>query len=119
MKSLRFMLPVVLMSLTTVAFAQSDAQKSDAQKSVNKPAQSDAEKSFTQLKTLAGTWQGRFAVDPPQADMDTSKPTQITMRVTSRGNALVHEMAEVGTQDDPTATTIPSPCSTWTRAACC
>ena len=42
MKSLRFMLPVVLMSLTTVAFAQSDAQKSDAQKSVNKPAQSDA-----------------------------------------------------------------------------
>jgi hypothetical protein len=102
MKSLRFMLPVVLISLTTVAFAQSDAQKSDAQKSVNKPAQSDAEKSFTQLKTLAGTWQGRFAVDPPQADMDTSKPTQITMRVTSRGNALVHEMAEVGTQDDPT-----------------
>ena len=44
MKSLRFMLPVVLMSLGTVVFAQSDAQKS-----------------FDQLKTLAGSWEGVVA----------------------------------------------------------
>ncbi|HEX9120159.1 MAG TPA: hypothetical protein VF840_06435, partial [Terriglobales bacterium] len=74
MKSLRLILSVVLMSLSTVAFAQSDAQKpvaqSDAQKTV---AQSDAQKmdapkaaapksdaqmSFDTMKTLAGSWEG-------------------------------------------------------------
>jgi len=95
MKSLRLMLPAILMSLCAMAFAQTDAQKPDAQKS-------DAQKSFDQLKTLAGTWQGPVTVDPPQADMDMSKPLQITMRVTSRGNALVHEMQESGTPLDAT-----------------
>jgi hypothetical protein len=84
MKSLRIMLPVVLMSLSAVAFAQSDAQKS-----------------FTQLKALAGTWQGVVTVDPPQADMGNGTKMQLSLRVTSRGNALVHEMHEAGKPDDP------------------
>ena len=50
MKSLRFMLSVVLMSLSTVAFAQSDAQKS-----------------FDQLKTLAGSWEGHVTTVPQAA----------------------------------------------------
>jgi len=43
MKSLRFLLSVALMSLALGAFAQSDPQKSDAQKS------------FDKLKALAGS----------------------------------------------------------------
>jgi len=56
MKSLRFMLSVVLMSLSTLTFAQSDAQKS-----------------FAQLKTLAEHWRGRATVDPPQPEMSGDK----------------------------------------------
>src|SRR6266446_4881438 len=91
MKSLRRMLSVVVLTgLSALAFAQSDAQKSDAQKS------------FDKLKTLAGSWQGPVTMVPPQADMDMSKPVQVSLRVTSKGNALVHEMQESGTPLDPT-----------------
>jgi hypothetical protein len=96
MKSPRFMLSVVLMSLSTVAFAQSDAQKSVAL------TQSDAQKSFDKLKTLAGSWQGAVTTEPRQPDWENGKPLQVTLRVTSRGNAMVHEMQEAGTPDDPT-----------------
>jgi hypothetical protein len=84
MKSLRFMLSVVLISLSTVAFAQTGAQKS-----------------FDRLKTLAGSWEGPVTTVPLDPDMN-GKPTRVTLRVTSRGNALVHEMKEAGTPDDPT-----------------
>jgi hypothetical protein len=94
MKSLRFVLAAVLISLTTLAFAQMDAQKS--------VTQSDAQKSFDKLKTLAGTWQGPITVDPPRDDVKPGTLGQITMRVTSRGNALVHEMQEAGTPLDAT-----------------
>ena len=85
MKSLRFLLSVALMSISTVAFAQSDAQKS-----------------FDKLKTLAGSWEGHVTVVPPQPEMGDGTLTQVSLRVTSRGNALVHEMKEAGTPDDPT-----------------
>jgi hypothetical protein len=85
MKSLRFLLSVALMSLSTVAFAQSDGQKS-----------------FDKLKTLAGSWEGHVTVVPSQPDMADGTLTQVSLRVTSRGNALVHEMKESGTPDDPT-----------------
>jgi hypothetical protein len=85
MKSLRFMLSAVaLMSLSTVAFPQSDAQKS-----------------FDKLKTLAGSWQARVTVTPPQPEMGDGTLMQVSLRVTSRGNALVHEMNEAGKPDDP------------------
>jgi len=83
MKSLRTMLPVVLMALSAVAFAQSDAQKS-----------------FDKLKTLAGSWGGRVTTVPPQAEME-GKLMQVTLRVTSMGNALMHEMTGSGRPDDP------------------
>lgn len=98
MKPFRFLLSVALMSFaTTFAFAQSqthEMSKTSAEKS-------DAQKSFDQLKTLAGTWRGSLKVTPPDPDMDGSTP-EITMRVTSRGNALVHEMQEAGKPLDPT-----------------
>ncbi len=90
MKFHRFMLSVVLMSLSTVAFAQTDAQKP--------VAQSDAQKSFDTIKSLAGVWDAKLTLNPPMPGMNE----QISMRVTSRGNALVHEMYSVGVPDDPT-----------------
>jgi hypothetical protein len=100
MKSLRFVLSVVLMSLSTVAFAQSDAQQSSAA-----PAPSAAQKSFTTMKSLAGNWEGPVTTDMPEAmkaKMDANpNPMQVSLRVTSRGNALVHEMTSAGSPDDP------------------
>jgi hypothetical protein len=74
---------VVLMLLSTVAFAQSDAQKS-----------------FDKLKTLSGSWEGHVTTVPQKAEMEGAL-LQLSLRVTSRGNALVHEMREAGKPDDP------------------
>jgi len=95
MKSLRFMLSVGLLSLSTMAFAQMEAQKSDVQKS-------DAQKSFEQMKNLTGSWQGPVTVDPPLHEMGNGALMQVSLRVTSRGNALVHEMKDPSKPDDPT-----------------
>ncbi|HET6177080.1 MAG TPA: hypothetical protein VFE61_09125 [Candidatus Sulfotelmatobacter sp.] len=84
MKSLKFMVCFVLISLGSLAFAQSDAQKS-----------------FDKLKTLAGTWQGPVTVDPPMPEMGNGSRAQVSLRVTSRGNALVHEMKGEDATDDP------------------
>ncbi|HSZ62206.1 MAG TPA: hypothetical protein VK828_10435 [Terriglobales bacterium] len=105
MKSLRLALSVVpmsvLMSLSTVAFAQSDMQHSDSQKSSVAPAPSEAQKSFTTMKSLAGEWEGPVNV-PEMPQMSDGKPLHVSMRVTSRGNTLVHELQEAGTPLDAT-----------------
>ncbi len=72
MKSLRFVLSVVLLSLSSAAFAQSDAQKS-----------------FDKLKTLAGSWLGTYDADP----------LHVSLRVTSMGNALIDEMKSSGPEN--------------------
>jgi len=94
MKSLRFMLSVVLLSLTSAAFAQSDAQKSLA------VVPSEAQQSFTTMKSLAGEWEGIVTV-PEAPEMSGSK-MHLSLRVTSRGHALVHEFQEAGTPLDAT-----------------
>ena len=53
-------------------------------------AQSVAQKSFEQLKVLAGSWEGNL----------DGQPLHVSLRVTSRGNALMHEMKGAG-PDDP------------------
>lgn len=89
MKLLRLMLSLaVLMSVSAVDFAQTDAPKSDAQKS------------FEKLKTVAGSWEGRVTTIPPDPDME-GKTVQLSLRVTSMGNAMVHEMTGAGRPDDP------------------
>jgi hypothetical protein len=113
MKCLRFLLFVVLMSLTTVAFAQSAAQPAappDVQQAFDKlktperswegpvttflasaqPVVPDARKNFDLMKTLAGTWQGPVTTDDPA--MSTDKPMSLSIRVASHGNALIHEL---------------------------
>jgi hypothetical protein len=83
MKSFRHALPMVLLALSAAALAQSDAQKS-----------------FDSLKTLAGSWQGVVTTTPKQDDVD-SKTGQVTLRVTSMGNAIMHEAHMQGRPDDP------------------
>ena len=83
MKTFHFLLFVVLMFSSSMATAQSGA-KAD----------------FAKLKTLAGTWEGRMTTDPPMPDMDGTA-TVVTMRVTSMGNVLMHEMTGEGRPDDP------------------
>ena len=103
MKSLRLIVPVILMSLSLTslpAFAQSEAHKMDP----SKPAgpKSDAQIGFDTLKTFAGEWEGPVTLDPPMPKMTDGKAVHISMRVTSRGNALVHELQEAGTPLDAT-----------------
>ncbi len=94
MKSLRWMLVAAAMSFSALALAQMDEQKSGAQSS-------DAQESFDKLKTLAGSWEGPVTAVPAIPEMPMDKPLHVSMRVTSRGNALVHEMQEAGTVEDP------------------
>ena len=83
MKSLRFMLSVVPVLLCIAAFAQSDAQKS-----------------FDKMKTLAGTWEGHVTTVPPEPSIE-GKLAKVSLRVTSMGNALIHEATSAGRPDDP------------------
>ena len=98
MKSLRIMLSLAaLLSLSPLAVA-----KSGPPKTTDQAAPSEAQRSFDSLKSLAGNWKGPVTIAPPQPDWKGSNLMQVTMRVTSRGNALVHELQEAGTPLDPT-----------------
>lgn len=74
MKPTPYLLSAALLAVSTLALGQSNAQKS-----------------FDQLKSLAGSWEGTI----------DGKPMQISLRVTSMGNALMHEMKMAGRSDDP------------------
>jgi len=89
MKSRRFILPAVLMLVSTLTFAQVQAPAAPP---------SDAQKSFDKLKTLAGSWTGVVAGTGSEVD---GKSVQLSLRVTSLGNALMHEMRVEGRPDDP------------------
>jgi hypothetical protein len=84
MKWMRLVITVVFLSLSTLGFSQSEARKS-----------------LDTMKTFGGSWEGAVTLDPPQPEMSDGKPVHVAMRVTSRGNAVVHEMQEAGTQLDP------------------
>ena len=88
MKS-RIALSVVFVLIAATAFA-ADAPV----------AQSDAQKSFTTMKSLAGEWEGPVTV-PEMPQISDGKPIHASLRVTSRGNVLVHEFQEAGTPLDP------------------
>jgi hypothetical protein len=76
-RHLRTLMPTLLILLLAPAafvFAQSNPPKTAG-------PQSDAKKAFEKLKTLAGSWEGTIG--------DLS--TQVTIRVTSHGAAIMHD----------------------------
>jgi hypothetical protein len=99
MRYLRFL--SLILALSTFAVSQSDMHKHE---STGKPAPSEAKQAFDQFKNLAGEWDGPVSVNPLMPGMKDQpiKPLHVTMRVTSRGNLLVHEFQEAGTPLDPT-----------------
>jgi len=98
----RFAVSVLFVLVTAAAFAQSDAAvtQPDAQKSSIAPVPSEGQKSFTSMKSLAGEWEGPITV--PEAPEMSGGKIHVSLRVTSRGNALVHELQEAGTPLDAT-----------------
>lgn len=95
MKSLRFKLTVILTLFSAVALAQHDHAATPPP-----AAPSEAQKSFDRLKMLAGSWEGTLTTVPPIKDVSGTR-VKVAIRVTSRGNALMHEMTMAGRPDDP------------------
>jgi len=62
--------------------------------------QAASQKPFDALKSLAGGWEGQVTTTPKMSDMGDMASVTVTLRVTSRGNALVHEMSAAGKFDD-------------------
>ena len=60
---------------------------------------SDAQKSFDKLKTLSGEWEG--VTNVPEVPQWSGSKLHVSIRVTSRGNAIVHELQEANTPLDP------------------
>lgn len=89
MKWLTLALCMGVLSWCCLTFAQNP---SPGQERI--PAKSDAQISFDALKSLAGTWTGPVTTDPPNPEING--PIQVTMRVASRGNVLVHEIPPGG-----------------------
>jgi len=75
---------LVICLLSPIGYGTSVAQSPAAKPTT--PAQSDAQKAFEQMKTLAGSWQGTI--------MDIS--INITIRVASSGTAILHEATTGG-----------------------
>jgi hypothetical protein len=87
MKTPRIALSLVLLALSSLVFGQAFAQAA-------------AEKSFDQIKSLAGTWEGTLTTVPAAA-APQGQHLQVSLRVTSSGNAVMHEMKVPGAPDDP------------------
>jgi hypothetical protein len=79
----RCILPVTLFAVSALAFAEGDAAAS-----------------FNKMKAFAGEWEGTVTTVPPTPDLQT-KVVQVTIRETSRGNAVLHEIKVAGIPDDP------------------
>jgi hypothetical protein len=113
MKTARMLLPAALVLLPLTGLAQTEAHRShaheaatpvrsvaQAQQEVPQPTVSDAQKWFDQLKTLGGTWQGSVTTEPVIPQMGGDVMT-VTMRVTSLGNSIMHNMTSPRRPDDP------------------
>ena len=85
MRASSFITFALVLGLSTTAWSQGlDAQQTSAQLA------------FTRLKSLAGTWKGQTGMGPGM-----SAPVRVSLRVTSGGAALMHEMVPEGRSNDP------------------
>jgi hypothetical protein len=96
MKAISFITCALVLCVSRIALSQSETHKPDGQKS--DAQQASAQLAFARLKTLAGNWQGHAAMGP-QPGMNA--PVRVSLRVTSGGAALMHEMVPEGKSHDP------------------
>jgi hypothetical protein len=89
-------LGIGILPLCGLALAEHPSRGQEASAS----ATSEAQTSFDALKRLAGTWTGQVTTDPRNPGIDGA--IQVTMRVASGGNVLMHEIAPGGVPE-PTA----------------
>jgi len=97
MKAILFVACAVMLCVASVALSQSEMQKPEGQKA--DAQQSSAQVAFARMKGLAGNWKGTAAMGAGPGAM--SAPVRVTMRVTSGGDALLHEMVPQGRAADP------------------
>lgn len=90
-----FALLALLLSVSPPTFAQPSGDASSVAVGT-----ADAQEAFDSLKSLAGSWVGRLTVTPESPEF-AGRLAQISMRVTSLGNALAHEMSVSGIPDHP------------------
>lgn len=95
MKTLTLALLLLSLSAAGPALAQPAADPSEE---VSSPM--DAREAFEKLKSLAGSWVGPLTMDHPDPSME-NMIGQFSLRVTSRGNAIVHEISVAGIPDHP------------------
>jgi hypothetical protein len=96
MKAISFVTCALMVFVSANALSQSETRKPDGQKP--DAQQASAQLAFVRLKALAGHWKGRAAMGP-QPGMNA--PVRVSLRVTSGGDALMHEMVPEGRSDDP------------------
>ena len=82
-------LTILIILVATVASAQEMSMPMHSPKTGGSP--SEAQKAFEKMKTMAGSWQGNVM----------GMSVQETIRVTSRGNAILHEMTSSAMPDNP------------------
>jgi hypothetical protein len=82
----RILLATAALCLSTAALAE---------------APPDAKASFTSLKSLEGSWEGRVTTDPKVSEIPEGANAKVWLRVTSMGNALLHEIKMEGRPDNP------------------
>lgn len=82
---------IILLAAAAIALSQENPTRS--------VAQTEAQKALDKLKTLAGSWDGVLSGTGTPVD---GKTMHFTLRVTSTGNAFLHEMTGLpGRPDDP------------------
>ena len=93
--TVRAILPLIIAALfATRLSAQAHDHPAAA---VDVAPTADAQQAFSLIKTLSGGWQGQ--VVEPQTKLNVRM--EVTLRVTSRGNSVVHEMKSAEATDNP------------------
>src|SRR5215212_11553911 len=92
MTLLHLALPLLLTSLSTITSVQSSAHVATVAAKA-----SPAEASFAAIKSLAGEWEGQVTIKEMP---DSLSRIHVSLRVTSRGHAIVHELQEANTPLD-------------------